>query len=422
MNTMPSEFEKNLDKYAEVIIKIAVNLQPGQKLCIFSPFTFGVSVELAPLVELITKKAYQNGARYVDVLWYDENVHLSRFQYAPKESFNVFPTWKYDYLYKHIKEGNPVLYLIAHNPDLLKEQASEKLIAFKKTYYSGIEPLVQLGKEHPSNNTYVACSVKGWANKVFPNLPQENQKKKLWDMIFEMSRVKNEDPISAWRRHINQLKAICSYFNSKQYSTLHFKASGTDLKVSLPHDHLWESGTLVSKSGIKHAPNIPTEEVCTLPHKDKTEGVVTATMPLYDGENLIEDFKLTFSEGKITSISAKKGEEFLRNLIYMDEGASHLGEVALVPHSSLISQMKNLFYNTLIDENASSHLAFGRGYRFCMKNGEKMSDKEFASVGGNYSKVHVDFMIGSGEMDVDGITKDGSTESIMIKGEWAFEI
>lgn len=422
MNTMSSKFEKNLEKYAEVIIKVALNLQPGQKLCICSPFTFGVSIELAPLVELITKKAYQNGARLVDVMWYDENVHLIRFQHAPKESFNEFPTWKYDYLYKHIKEGNPVLYLVAHNPDLLKEQASEKLIFFKQTYYNGIEPLVQLGKEHPSNNSYVACSVKGWANKVFPNLPQENRKEKLWDMIFEMSRVKNEDPISVWRDHIDQLKVRCNYFNSKQYSTINFKAPGTNLIIGLPQDHLWESATLVTKSGIEHAPNIPTEEICTLPHKDKTEGVVTATMPLYDGENLIEDFKLTFSEGKITKISAKKSEEFLRNLIYMDEGASRLGEIALVPHSSPISQMNILFYNTLIDENASSHLAFGRGYRFCIKNGEKMSDKEFAAVGGNYSKVHVDFMIGSGEMDVDGITKDGSTEPIMRNGEWAFEI
>ncbi|MFX0000593.1 MAG: aminopeptidase [Candidatus Hodarchaeota archaeon] len=422
MSTIASEFEKNLDKYAEVIIKVALNLQPGQKLCISSKFTFGVSIELAPLIRLITKKAYQIGARLVEVMWYDEIIHLTRFQHAPNDSFNEFPTWKYDYLCRHIKEGNPILYISAYNPDLLAKQSLEKLLLFKQTYFKRIEPIEKLGEDHPSNNTVVAFSVKGWANKVFPDLPLENRKEKLWDMIFEMSRVKNEDPISAWRDHINHLKVRCNYLNHKQYTALSLKAPGTDLIIGLPRDHIWKSGTLITKSGIEHVPNIPTEEVCTLPHKDKTEGFVTATMPLYDGENLIEDFKLTFSKGKIIKMSAEKGEEFLQNLINMDEGASRLGEIALVPHSSPVSQMNTLFYNTLIDENASCHLAFGRGYRFCIKNGEKMSDKKFATVGGNYSKIHVDFMIGSGEMDVDGIRKDGTTESIMRNGEWTFQI
>ena len=419
---MSSEFEKNLDKYAEVIIKVALNLQPGQKLCIYGPFTFGVSIELAPLVRLIAEKAYKNGARHVDVWWYDENLRLKRFQHAPLDTFTEFPTWKYDFLYKFIEEGNAVLSIIAWNPDLLTEQDPEKIKLFQHTYFKESEPVTKLMKNRPTNFSYIAGPVEGWANKIFPDFPLEKRKEKLWDMIFKMCRVNQEDPVAAWRNHVNQLKARQNYLTYKQYSALKFNAPGTNLTIGLPKDHLWDSGYMTTQNGIEHAVNVPTEEVFTTPHKDKTEGFVTATKPLYYGESLIEDFKLTFSEGKITEAIAKKGEEFLQNFIKTDEGANRLGEVALVPHSSPISQMDMLFYNTLIDENASCHLAFGKGLRYGIKNGKKMTDEEFAAVGGNYSKIHIDFMIGSDEMDVDGILEDDTTEPIMRSGEWAFEV
>jgi aminopeptidase len=421
MNQMSMEFEKNLEKYAEVVIKVALNLQPGQKLCIYSPLTFGVPLEVAPLIRLITKMAYKNGAQFVEVMWYDEEIHLSRFQNAPIETFNEFPTWKYDYLCNHVKDGNPILYVLAFNPDLLSEQDSEKIKLFQANYYKGVEKIVKLMKDRPSNNSYITVPVAGWANKVFKNGSSEERLKLLWNKIFEMCRIKTEDPISAWKKHIARLKARCDYFNDKQYSKLKFKAPGTDLIIGLPKHHLWKSGSVKSKNGIKYVPNIPTEEMFTIPHKDKTEGFVTATKPIF-ANAIIEDFKFTFSEGKIIEVFAKKGGEILREMIKIDEGASKLGEVALVPNSSPISQMDILFYNGLIDENASCHLAFGRGFRICLTDGEKMSDKKFAASGGNESNIHTDFMIGSGELDVDGIKPDGTTEAIMRNGEWAFTL
>ncbi len=418
---MSTEFEKNLEKYAEVVIKVALNLQPGQKLCIYGPLTYGVSLEAAPLIRLITKIAYKNGARFVEVMWYDEEIHLSRFQNAPIETFKEFPKWKYDYMCKHIKEGNPILYILAFNPDLLSKQDSERLKLFQTTYYKGVEEIVNISKNRPSNNSYITAPVTGWANKVFNDVSPQERIKRLWNKIFEMCRIKNEDPISAWRKHITQLKARCDYLNIKQYSKLKFNAPATDLIIGLPKQHIWRSGSVRSKNGIDYVPNIPTEEIFTIPHKDKTEGFVSATKPIFQN-TIIEDFKFTFSEGKIVEISAKKGGEILQEMINIDEGASKLGEVALVPNSSPISQMNLLFYNGLIDENASCHLAFGRGFRICIKNGEKMSDKEFLAIGGNHSKIHTDFMIGSGEMDVDGIIEDGTAEPIMQNGEWVSKI
>ncbi|MFX0003775.1 MAG: aminopeptidase [Candidatus Hodarchaeota archaeon] len=419
---MSSEFEKNLEKYAEVLVKVALNLQPGQKLFVYGPFTIGVPLELAPLVRLVAEKAYKCGATHVEVKWYDENLRLTRFQHAPLDSFTEFPIWIYDYIQQFIKEGNALLSFIAWNPDLLSEQDPEKIKLFQQTYFKGIEQVSKLMQSYPTNLSYVAGPVEGWAKKVFPNLPQESRINKLWDMIFEMCRVKEKDPISAWREHINQLKKRQDYLNKKKYQTLQFNAPGTNLTIGLPKDHRWVSGNITTKSGIEHAVNVPTEEIFTTPHKNKTEGFVKATKPLYFAEGLMEDFKLTFSEGKIIEATARKGEEFLQNLINMDEGAHRLGEVALVPQSSPISKMDMLFYNGLIDENASSHIAFGKGLRLGLKDGVKMSDEEFAEAGGNYSKVHVDFMIGSEKMDVDGIMEDGTVEPIMRNGEWAFEV
>ncbi|MEE9378867.1 MAG: aminopeptidase [Candidatus Lokiarchaeia archaeon] len=419
---MSSEFEQNLEKYAEVIIKVALNLQSGQKLCIFSPFTFGVSIELAPLIRLITKKAYQIGARFVEVMWYDEKVHLTRFQHAPLDTFTEFPKWKFDFMYNHVKGGNPVLLIIAHNPDLLIGQDLEKLKLSQQTYFKGTEQIVKLNKDHPVNSTYIACAIDGWANKVFPNLPLDKRKEKLWDMIFEMCRVKSEDPILAWQDHINRLKERSDYLTKKHYIALKYSAPGTNLTIGLPKDHIWRSGAMTTKSGIEHPVNVPTEEVFTTPHYKKTEGFVTSTKPLNYAGSLIEDLKFEFSEGKIVKATAKRGEEDLQNLISIDEGASYLGEVALVPHSSPISKLGILFFNTLIDENASCHIAFGRGIRFSIKNGQKMSDEEFTAAGGNISKVHIDFMIGSGEIDIDGVLDDGTVEPVMINGEWVFEV
>jgi aminopeptidase len=420
---MSLEFEQNLDKYAEVIVRVGLNLQPGQRLLIGVPLfgIYGTPLELAPLVRLIVAKAYQVGARLVDVMWNDDQLRMIRFQHAPRDSFEEFPTWRADAGLEAAKTGDAVLIIYAENPDLLVEQDPELIATVQLVNFKHIEPIMDLLVKNAMNWAMVTAPVAGWTEKIFPDLPPDSRKAKFWDTIFDICRVKQADPVSAWKDHVNELVARSGYLNHKQYIALKLTAPGTDLTVGLPRGHIWRSGHMTSQAGIDFTANIPTEEIFTMPHKDKTEGVVTPTKPLSYGGSLIEDFSLTFSEGQIVQATARKGEESLHRLLETDAGASRIGEVALVPHSSPISQSGLLFYNILIDENASNHIALGRAYKFSLENGEAMSDDEFAAAGGNHSLIHIDFMIGSGEMDVDGLTKDGTAEPIMRSGEWAFE-
>ena len=417
---MSTEFEQNLEKYVDVILKVGLNLQKGQRLLILS--TRGTPLlELAPFVELITKKAYQMGAKLVEVIWNDPQLRLIRLQHAPRDSFEEFLTWRINAVLEFTEKGDATLLLSANIPDFFVDQDPELITIMRRTFFKHLKPVLDLRSKNATNWTIVAAPVDGWADKIFLDLPPDKRKTKMWDTIFDICRVKQKDPVSAWNDHINQLHARTNYLNHKQYNTLKLEAPGTDLTIGLPKGHIWQSGRQTSQNGIDFTGNIPTEEIFTLPHKDKTEGVVTATKPL-PVEVVIEDFSLTFSKGRVIKATAKKGEKMLNKLLEIDEGMSCLGEIALVPHSSPISQSGILFYNVLIDENASCHIALGRGYRFCMENGEKMSDEEFMATGGNVSLSHIDFMIGSGEMEIDGILEDGTAEPIMRKGEWAFDV
>ncbi|MFX1418575.1 MAG: aminopeptidase [Promethearchaeota archaeon] len=420
---MPSEFEKNLDKYAEVIVKIGLNLQPGQRLLIGKPIIGinGVSIELAPLVRLIVKKAYQIGAKLVDVMWDDDQIRLYRYKFAPKDSFEEYPTWRTDGAYDIAKEGDAMLLVAARNPDLLSEQDSNLIFTTHKTFLKYNKPAADLRRKGLVNWLAITAPIDGWADKIFPDIPQNKRMAKFWDILFDICRIKHEDPISIWKDHINQLVSRCSYLNHKKYNALHFSAPGTDLTIGLPEGHIWKSAYFTTQSGINNVVNIPTEEIFTTPHKDKTEGIVTATKPLFS-DVLIENLKLTFTNGKVEEASATKGEEYIRNIIKTDDGASQLGEVSLVPNSSPISQTGILFYSILIDENASCHIALGNGIRTCLKDGENMDEKEFSDHGGNTSLLHLDFMIGSEKLDVDGIFEEEKSEPIMRKGEWAFEV
>jgi len=420
---MTSEFEKNLEKYADVIVKIGLNLQPRQRLLIGAPLPYnhGTSIELAPLVRLITKRAYQIGVRMVEVMWDDDQLHLIRFQNAPKDSFEEYPTWRTDGAFEMANNKDAILFFVGWNPDLLKEQDSKLFMRTVQSFLKYNKAFSELRHKDVMNNLAVPGAIEGWAEKVFPNLAPEKRKTQLWDTIFEICRVKEKDPISAWKEHVHQLTAISKYLTKRQYKSLKLIAPGTNLSIGLPNNHVWQAAQSTSKDGIDFVGNIPTEEVFTLPHKDKIEGYVTATKP-FSLAAVIERFKLHFSEGKIVKASAKKGEDYLHNLLETDEGAIRLGEIALVPHSSPISQTGLLFYNILLDENASSHIAIGSAWRYCLEGGNEMSDEVFSAAGGNISKIHIDFMIGSSEMDVEGILENGNTEPIMRKGEWAFEI
>jgi aminopeptidase len=270
------------------------------------------------------------------------------------------------------------------------------------------------------NWSVISLPIPSWAAKVFPGSPPKEQMAKLWEAIFEVCRIDQPDPIAAWQAHVHELAARRDYLNARRYTALKYTAPGTDFTLGLPDQHLWQGVDSQTPAGIPFIANIPTEEVFTLPHRDRAEGVVSSTKPLSYGGILIKDFSLTFAGGRIVKVTAKTGETVLRKLIETDEGSARLGEVALVPHRSPISQSGLLFYNTLFDENASNHLAIGRAYRFCLKDGPRMTDQEFNAAGGNDSLAHVDFMIGSAAMDVDGLNADGSTEPIMRAGEWAF--
>jgi aminopeptidase len=420
---MPSDFEESLEKYAELIVKVGLNLQPGQRLLIGSPLFGGLTpIEAAPLVARVAKHAYQSGARLVDVIWTDHQLNLIRLQHAPRDSFSEYPAWQVNATLNYLNRGDALLVIAAENPDLLKDQDPNLLAMIDQTGFTHTQPIMDCIARNATNWLAVSVPVPGWSAKVFPDVPAELQDAKLWDTLYEICRVKHTDPVAAWQSHIHQLVVRSDYLNHKQYKSLHMTAPGTDLTVGLPKGHIWRSGQLKSENGITFIANMPTEEVFTLTHKDQVEGFVTATRPLSLGGAIIDDLTLTFHAGRVVKAIAKRGDFALQKLLNTDEGASRLGEVALVPHSSPISQSGILFYNILIDENAASHLALGHAYKFSVNKGETLSDDEFAVVGGNYSAIHVDFMVGSGGMNVDGLNEDGTTEPIMRSGEWSFDI
>jgi len=268
----------------------------------------------------------------------------------------------------------------------------------------------------------VSSPTRDWASKIFPDSTPEAAVEKLWEAIFQTCRVDQPDPVAAWMQHITNLKKRSEYLNAKRYSALHYTAPGTDITIGLPERQLWQAAQMKAENGIECTANMPTEEVFSMPHKDKVNGVVSGSRPFVIAGSVVEDFALTFENGRITHLTAKKGEDTLRKLIETDEGSKSIGEVALVPNSSPVSQRGHLFYNTLFDENAASHIAIGRAYRFNMQGGNEMTEEEFQANGGNFSLTHNDFMIGSDKMDIDGIMEDGTREPVMRAGEWAFDV
>jgi aminopeptidase len=413
---MALDFERNLQKYAELAVKIGANVQPGQRVIIEG------SINNAPLVRLITASAYQTGARLVEVIWGDEQLELIRFQHAPRDSFAETSTWHPNALLDYAQQGDALISIAGNDPDLLKDQDPDLVAVSKKADNIAFEPFIDLLMRSGLNWLVVSAPVASWAAKVFPDTAAEQQIPRLWDTIFKVCRLDQADPIAAWEQHIAQLTARSDYLNRKQYAALKYSGPGTDLTIGLPSRHCWKSARDTSVKGISFVPNMPTEEVFTMPHKDRVSGVVSSSKPLNYGGTLIEDFRLTFAAGRVVEIAARSGEAVLRKLIDTDAGAGRLGEVALVPHSSPIAQSGLLFYNTLFDENAASHIALGRAYQFTLDGGTAMSDEEFAQAGGNHSLTHVDFMIGSNQIDIDGLTADGAAEPVMRGGEWAFGV
>lgn len=411
------EFELQLDRYADLIVKVGLNLQEGQRLVMND-----IPIQLAPLARLVAVKAYQAGSPYVDVTWADDPLKLIRFQHARDESFDIFPEWIAERLLNGIERGDARLGIVAADPDLLSGQDAARVGRLQKAALTHLQPVSAYIRRNAINWCLVSAPVDGWAEKVFPDLEAGAAIERLWEVIFKLVRVDQPDPLGVWERHIRDLAARCGYLNHKRYAALHYRAPGTDLRIGLPPGQVWKGGQVMSERGVAFIPNLPTEEVFTLADRARVEGQVRSTKQLSYAGQLIENFEFEFSEGKVVRFAARKGQETLEKLLETDEGARRLGEVALVPYSSPVSKSGLLFYNTLFDENAASHLALGSAYRFSLQGGEQMSEDEFAAAGGNTSLTHVDFMIGCAEMDIDGVNAEGEHEPVMRSGEWAFAV
>lgn len=416
-------FDDYLDKYAEVVINVAVNLQAGQRLQIGQMWgtTTGVSIELAPLVQKLAKHAYLAGASYVNVVWDDAQINRIRLLHGNEESLQAFPSWRLNSLIEYIENGDAVLSVSTIETAMLADIDQARVAAAAKSASEHIMPLFEAVKKLKNASVINGVSPM-WAKQVFPEMPVEDAVDKLWNLIFEVSRIKTPDPVAEWEAHIQNLVARAAFLEAKKYRSLHFRAEGTDLQVGLVEQHIWRT-PLVNKDGVESIRNFPTEEVFTMPHRDRVDGVVTTTKPFnVSGLGLVEDMTLSFEGGKVVKAVAKRGQSALDALLDIDEGTRRLGEVALVPHSSPISQANTIFYSTLFDENASCHMALGRAIASSVQNGREMSQDELNAIGANQSHKHEDFMIGSADLDVDGVLPDGTSEPVMRSGEWAFDL
>jgi len=410
-----TKFQESLEKYAELAVKVGVNVQQGQTLVV------NTSIEAAEFVRLVVKKAYEAGAKNVVVNWSDDAVSRIKYDLAPDESFTEYPKWRAQETIELAENGAAFMGIVSASPDQLKGVKSERIANFQKAAGKALEKYRQYTQSDKVSWTVIAAPSKAWAQKVFPQAPTaEESVKLLWDAIFKATRVDSEDPVQAWKDHDKKLHKIVDYLNEKRYKKLHYTAPGTDLTVGLPEGHLWVGAGSINEKGHEFMANMPTEEVFTVPQKDAVDGYVSSTKPLSYGGNIIDEFTITFENGRIVDVKAKEGEEILKQLVETDEGSHYLGEMALVPHNSPISESNILFFNTLFDENASNHFAIGSAYAFCVEGGKKMSREELEKHGLNQSITHVDFMVGSAKMNIDGIKEDGSTEPIFRNGDWAF--
>ncbi|MFB5663159.1 aminopeptidase [Alteribacillus sp. HJP-4] len=408
-----TDFERNLKQYSELAIRMGVNLQRGQTLVISAPITSD------EFVRLLAEEAYGAGAKNVHVDWVDEKLTRLKFDKAPDEAFKEYPQWLAKGREELAESGAAFITVKSTDPDLLKGVKPSRVADANKAAGEAMDVFRSYIQSDKVSWLVIATPSKGWAKKVFPDDTPEKAEKNLWKAIFSAVRADVNDPVKEWEKLDQTLQNKAAALNNKRYSALHYTAPGTDLEIKLPEDHIWVGGGGPNQDGVHFIANMPTEEVFTVPHKYGVNGYVKNTKPLNYSGNIIDGFTIHFKDGKIVDWTAEEGEETLSNLIETDEGSHYLGEVALVPHSSPISQTGILFYNTLFDENASNHLAIGSAYAFCVKNGSDLSKEEKDKQGLNTSITHVDFMIGSAEMNIDGILNTGQKEAIFRSGEWA---
>jgi len=405
-------YQQKLDKLAEVAVQVGLGLQAGQELVMTA------SLDAVPLARRITEHAYRAGASLVTTLYSDDEATLMRYHFALDTSFDHAAKWLYDGMGAAFKSGAARLAIAGANPSLLSNEDPDKVGRANRAVSQAYRPALELITRHEINWTIVACANPAWAAAMFPADSPDESMAKLWDAIFQTTRINADDPVAAWKKHDAELHKRAALMNEKRYASLRYRGPGTDFQLGLADDHLWLGGGTTAGNGCYCIPNMPTEEIFTTPHKDRADGTVTATKPLSHQGTMIEGIHVRFEHGRIVEAHASRGQEVLQKLIDTDDGARRLGEVALVPHSSPIAHSGMLFYNTLFDENAASHIALGQAYTSCLRDGDKLTPEQLAAKGANDSLIHVDWMIGSDKLDIDGVTASGAIEPLMRQGEW----
>ena len=405
-----------LDRLAEVAVRVGLNIQPGQDLVLTAPMA------ALPMVRRVVAAAYRAGAGVVTPIFSDEDITLARYRNATPKSFDKAANWLYDGMAAAFANGAARMAIVGDDPMLLSEEDPDKVARAGKANSIAYRPALEHIAGFDINWSIASYPSPSWAKRMFPDLSEDQAVARLADAIFAASRIESDDPVVAWQTHNAALHARKDWLNAQRFAALHFSGPGADLTVGLADGHEWHGGASEAKNGVVCNPNIPTEEVFTTPHAQRVEGRVRATKPLSHQGSLIEGIEVVFEGGKITKASATRGEAVLHRLLDSDEGARRLGEVALVPHSSPISQSGLLFYNTLYDENAACHIALGQCYAKCFLDGGKLSADQIAAQGGNSSMIHVDWMIGAAETDIDGITESGDRVPVFRAGEWASDL
>ncbi|NKF08184.1 aminopeptidase [Clostridium gasigenes] len=404
-----------LKKYATLAVKMGVNIQTHDTLVINSP------IDCSEFARAIATAAYKEGAKNVVVHYNDQKMQKIILNNSSIETLSDVPNWVSESYNSYARDGANFISISSSDPDAFKGVPVEKIAATQKAKQLALKEYYKKAMSNKVRWCVLSVPSEAWASKIFPELTIEEAMEKLWSVIFSVVRVDTEDPVEAWVNHNKNLNQKISFLNKNSFETLHYKNNkGTNLTVELPTGHLWLGGGEKSTSGIEFNANMPTEEVFTLPKRDGVNGTVVSSKPLSYGGNLINDFSLTFKDGKVIDFSAKEGGDVLKQLLDSDESAKYLGEVALVPMDSPISNSGIVFYNTLFDENAACHFAFGKAYPCCLAGGTEMTDEELAKNNVNNSIIHVDFMIGTDDLEITGIIKNKDSVTIFKNGNWAF--
>lgn len=404
-----------LIKYASLAVNIGVNIQKDNILVISSP------IETAEFARLITEEAYKSGAKDVIVHYGDQKLTKIKLENSSLETISNIPEWQAESYNYYARQEACFISISASDPDGLKGVPVEKIGASQKSRTSALKEYFDNSMSNKCRWCVLSVPTLSWAKKVFPKVSDDEAMESLWDVIFKTVRVDTENPVNAWKKHNAYLEEKIKFMNNNNFKSVHLKsANGTDLNIELPEGHIWAGGSEGDVNGIPFNANIPTEEVFTLPKKTGVNGIVYSSKPLSYGGNLIDNFSITFKDGKAIDFTAETGYDVLKQMLESDEGAKYLGEVAFVPYNSPISNSKLIFFNTLFDENAACHLAFGRAYESCVKDADKYSEEELEKIGVNNSVIHVDFMIGTSDLEITGINKNGETIQIFSNGNWAF--